>query len=512
METFIIFTSFAAKKYLFKAYEALQKIETAGITMKTKIFLIGYLFSSLMSTTYANLIPAGSNDFYYRIGGGQAIPMPAYVDTNSVPLEVDGNIGLGYNCGVFNPKVSITNSLNSLKNSFQNITTEVMQHATAAVTEFPLYILARANPSLYNLINNGLLGARKDLEISTKSCEVMQQEIAVGQNPYTHWASISMGDDWKYRMGDAMSQQRDESNADGVDDSPNADINQVKTLVANDNGSQGVPWVQGIQTRGSLHAGGLGQPPLQVIRDTSIAGYNVILQHGRADNDTNPPVRNNDNAGLVDNFASPLIASNWIVNVVGDEEITTYPNGDKKSTPGMGLLPETQKMTAMLTQKLTALVDGNQPLNLANLKAVSAPRVLMNEAVIETLRRKPAVLQSILINKIAQEAAAARIIDKAQLSLQILEEGSFVPAIYSNKAAEVQIQTAAKRLRLAIQDLLFNTKVNQQLVANTITELMQSSDAEETQATRVQAGATPSPEINNGAVAEQQSSTQGGGL
>jgi hypothetical protein len=134
------------------------------------------------------------------LGGGLDIPMPANENTTSIPLNVESNIGLSYNCGVFDPKLSITNSLNDIESSFQNIEQSIVQNATSAIAEFPLNAIARADTNLYNLFNNALLGARKDLEISTISCQVMQNEIGQGKNPYTDWALLSMSNDWKYHM------------------------------------------------------------------------------------------------------------------------------------------------------------------------------------------------------------------------------------------------------------------------------------------------------------------------
>lgn len=87
---------------------------------------------------HADLIPTDNNTFYYKMGGGQDIPVPAYSGAASVPLHVDANVGLGYDCGLFNPKLSITNSLNAIENSFQNIEQGVVQNATAAIAEFTL--------------------------------------------------------------------------------------------------------------------------------------------------------------------------------------------------------------------------------------------------------------------------------------------------------------------------------------------------------------------------------------
>jgi integrating conjugative element protein (TIGR03755 family) len=406
--------------------------------------VLSLLLAATPVLTSADLIPTGNNPLYYKMGGGQETPMPAYNGAASVPLHVDADVGLGYNCGLFNPQLSITNSLNAIKNSFQNIEQSVMANATAAIAEFPMYALSRADPDLYNLLNNGLLGARRDLELSTKSCQAMQSEIAQGKNPYTDWATLSMGNDWKYRMSLANNSLR--AGANGTEDN-NSDINLVNQQVAQDNGDNGIPWVHGANIgRSGAYAGGQGQPAIFVIHDVSIAGYNVILQSGRNYDDTSPPARTDANAHLVDAWSNPTLAADWIVNVLGDEKITTFAGGDKQSTPGVGLLTANQQLAAQFIQQLQSLVAAQTPSDLKNLQAVSAPGVMINAAVIQAIQQKEPVTQAIIINKLAQEIATAKLIDQGLLARQIVLEGSQVPAVYSNKAAQEATQRALSRL------------------------------------------------------------------
>lgn len=443
--------------------------------MKKIIYKSAILSAALLSfnISYAQLVPTGNDNFYYQVGGGQDIPMPAYLDTNAVHLSAELNIGLGYNCGVFNPALSIMNSLNNIKNSFENISQSIVANATGAIAEFPMYLIARANPTLYDLLNNGLLGAREDLNISTKSCEVMQNQIGTGQNPYTDWGTISMGDDWKYHMSLAQS-----ASQNGWAGDSNSDLNQVKQSVQKDAGKNGIAWVQGVSLHGSKYAGGVSQPIINVIQDTMIAGYNVTLQSGRDMDDTSPPARTSDNDHLVSTWSSPVIAAQWIVNVVGDYKITTYNGGDKGATPGVGLLPQTQTLTQTITQNLTDLVTGASSITISNLQAVSAPRVIINEAVINAIRAETPVMQSILIGKISQQAATAKVIDSALLARQLLQAGSQVPAIYGNQPAQEDINATLKKLDSSINDLLFDVRVNKELVSSTVSSLLENSHSE----------------------------------
>ena len=463
------------------------------------IFIL-ILFLTLIATTinaYADLIPTNDNPFYYKMGGGQSIASPAFNGAQSVPLRVEGDVGLGYNCGLFNPKLSITNSLNAIQNSFQNIQQSVVSNATGAITQFPMYAISRADPSLYNLLNNGLLGAREDLKFSTKSCQQMQSEISKGQNPYNDWLQASMGNDWKYKMSMANGMKLKKASGDNS----GSDINQVKADVEQTNGDNGVPWVHGSNIgRNGNYAGGRGQPPVMVIRDTAIAGYNVILQSGRDYDDTSAPSKNNANSHLVETWVNPTAAADWITNVLGDEKVTTYAGGDKQSSPGVGLLPDNQVITQKVTSDLQNLVSGLQTISLENLKTISAPGVMINTAVINAIRQKPPVTQSILINKLGQEVATAKAIDKALLARQILQEGSQVPAIYGNRAAQDTLKNSISHLDKAIDTLLFNVRVRKELVSDTASQLLNTTQTEQINNSTIQPSGGENPVMEQGAI------------
>jgi integrating conjugative element protein (TIGR03755 family) len=454
-----------------------------------------YLVSPL---AHAELIPTGDSSFYYQMGGGQPIPVPAYNGAASVPLHVDGDVGLGYDCGVFNPKLTIINSINGIKNGFQSLEQQALNNAKGAVMELPMYAIARADPSLYDLLNNALMGAREDLTASTKSCQTMQNQIAQGQNPYIDWATLSAGNDWQYHMNLASLAT---ASAAGDSDNNNADINQVSAQVAQDNGTTGVPWVQGINTgKNGLYAGGQGQPPIKVIYDTSVAGYNVALQSNRNYDDTSAPAKTDANAHLVNTWANPTLAAQWITNVLGDEIITTYNSGNKQSSPGVGLLPSNQTLTQTVMQNLQNLVSGQSQLTLENLKAVSAPGVMINNSVIAAIKTKSPVTQAILIQKLSQEVATAKIIDEALLAKQLLEEGSQVPPIYSNKPAQKAIDDAIRRLDQAINNFLFNVNVRKQLVSDTVSQLLENTQVQAIQHSTVQASSPPATPLSQGAL------------
>ena len=142
----------------------------------------------------ADLIPpsAGDNSLYYKIGGGSNYILPPVQSSNSIVLNTDADLGAGYSCGAFNPMDSIKNTFNNFKNSVDNIEQNTITNMQGSVAEIPAYMLAQADQNLYNMINNTLLGAHNQIDISTKACQQIKQEIAQGKNPYQNLINTSV--------------------------------------------------------------------------------------------------------------------------------------------------------------------------------------------------------------------------------------------------------------------------------------------------------------------------------
>jgi len=232
------------------------------------------------------------------MGGGSDFAMPPVSDT-TIRIHSKADLGLGNSCQSYNPALSITNSINDLKSASDNLEQSVVASATGGLVQLPTYLLAQANPTAYNLLNNALINAHNKLAITTKSCETVKNQISNGKNPYQDWGTIAVGDQWKKQLS--------------LTSKSEADINQSKKEIEAHGGENGVSWVQGnIDSDGSIHAGGKGQPPVHVIGDTVKAGFNVMLNR---DLQSNADIQTEEMAQY---FRNPRAASYWLTSVVGD--------------------------------------------------------------------------------------------------------------------------------------------------------------------------------------------------
>lgn len=63
---------------------------------KTILWLLPFTLSGVVLMSGAAIIPANNSDFYYKIGGGQDVPLPAFYDTKYYSIKAEGEIGLGF--------------------------------------------------------------------------------------------------------------------------------------------------------------------------------------------------------------------------------------------------------------------------------------------------------------------------------------------------------------------------------------------------------------------------------
>jgi len=405
------------------------------------------LLSVWMSSAHADaLIPnEAASPLYYQLGGGQSLRLPTFQDQAHYPFGASAAYDGGYNCQAFNPAVSLTETVNQLQDSLSNAKAAVITNLTAAVGHLPMYLLARANPTLYNLLNNALIEASESVLLSTKSCETLKRETAEGINPYQQWGSLALSDHWQQEIHLATH-------------SGAGDVHAAEQTINETSGDAGIPWVQGIPDGQIKRAGGQAQPPIAVLHDTSLAGYNVVLN--RALDDDSIPVESS--ALLVTTWADPIEAADWITRVLGETTIQTCQQTDcgSHARAGQGLLSElfdcdqTHCVDHIETQ-LLALVEADPPWSMADLHALSSVGFSVSPAIIHALQALSPLEQTLTIQRLAQTLAVQHTLDNALLARRLLLTGSRVPTLNENQPAQQVIQAALSELREAMDELLF---------------------------------------------------------
>ena len=399
---------------------------------------------------HAAQAPTEDSLWYYEIGGAEPVSAPANPSVVSVTLGGSAQLGLGYSCGKFDPVAAVTHTLNDISAGVDNMMNAMTAAASAAIAALPALILQRANPGLYDMFQNALLQAEETMQLATKSCEQMEAEIAAGKNPYADLITLSKGNDWKVQMGI------------GGNDAVTA-----KESVETANGDNGVPWVGG-------QAGGTGQPVLQFTGDIVKAGYNINMNRPVTAAGPVPPAAS---TRLSEIWSTPTDARNWVVDVVGENIVTTCDTCRKDSIPGTGLLPKLHQESATVTTDLQNLVSGATSLTLTNLEDVTAPGIAITRQVIEAIREMPATEQGLIVGRLVAEISTARTVEKALYARRLLLTGRQVPEVYATEVAREHADTSIAELDKEIDSLLFETRVRREVVSDTIAVLLQRAAA-----------------------------------
>ena len=418
--------------------------------------------------------PTEDGYWYYEIGG--AAPVSAPANPSVVAVTVGGSLDLsaGYSCAAFDPVLAVTHTLNEIKTGAEDMLDAMTQAATSAIASLPALILQRANPGLYDLFQNALLKAEERVSLATRSCEQMETEIARGRNPYADLIVLSKGNDWKRQMGIGGN-----------------DAITAKDSVETNNGANGVPWIGG-------SAGGSGQPVIRFTGDVVQAGYNLNMNRPIG---ASAPIPAGSGSRLADVWTSPAAASGWVVDVVGENIVTTCDTCRKDAVPGTGLLPKLHGEAGAVTVELQNLVSGAAPPTLANLEYVTAPGVAVTRQVIEAIREMPAADQGLVIGRLVSEISTARTVEKALYARRLLLTGRQVPEVYATDVAREHADRSIEELDREIESLLFETRVRREVVSDTATVLLEQAAARRLEALNTpETGPVDARPLRNGRV------------
>ena len=391
--------------------------------------------------------PSDDSLFYYKIGGGRDIAIPPSLNITTIDLSLSGQAS-ALSCSGFDPMVAIESSLENLRNGVDNAVNAIELAATAAIANLPGYILQKANPGLYDLFQNALLRANESFSLATKSCERIQYEIANNTNPFDEWITVSWGDSWKRSVGIGGANIHDA--VDDAEDAPN----------------EGIEWV------GGLRAGGVNQPPIRVLSDVAKAGLNILSQR--------PPETSSNlpgSAPLAQHFAGPNAVDRWINNVLGEIEVGLCDSCTKGTRPGKGLIPYIEETTEDIVQLLVDLVSGSTQPTRVNLEQVEAPGIAVTLQVILAIRNQSPDEISIVINKLGQEIAEARVMEEAMIIRRLLLAGRKEGYVAANEIAQQEVIQALDELESEISNVIFEKDARDKFVTSTVVELLLRDNA-----------------------------------
>ena len=180
---------------------------------------------------------------------------------------------------------------------------------------------------------------------------------------------------------------------------------------------------------------------------------------------------------------------------------------------GHGLLPwvtscqaDKDNCSDTIRDDIANLVTSNLVMTKANLTKVSAEGIAISPEVIDSIRAMDVTQQKIIINKLAQEIAVQRVIDKAFIAKNILTTGAQVPIIAANHPAQVIIGQAITNLDNDIRSLSFESQIRKQNMSGTITETLKFSNQQQQSIIRASSASSSNSWMEKGAIQQGTSS------
>ncbi len=414
---------------------------------KGTITIIGALLAALsLPASAASAPPTATQRWYYEIGGASPISKPVNPMATSITLGAAGSLNLSYSCGRFDITATVSNLFTNVASSLQNV---LQATVTGAIAALPLYILQRARPGLYELFQTYIADFTRKFNLALKSCEDFERQILAGKDPYAGWLAYAKANRWR---------QEQAAGNDAIN---------AKTNVETAGGDLGLPWI------GGTNAAGAGQPPVQVIRGATRAGYNLALNRLPTDT-TPPPVTPGAAPRLVELFPTPAAAEEFSVRVLGDEVIRTCDGCTREATSGHGLAVELETERTAVATDLATLLSGTSTPTYADLQTVAAPGVAISARVIEGLRGLPDEQRAILAGRLATEIATSRAVEKALAVRRLLLTARREPNIQGNKEALERIDKAVAELEREVDNVLYETRIRREIstaAAGTILDL-----------------------------------------
>ncbi len=380
-----------------------------------KLCVLIIMLFALSFDLQAEPLPSSIGPIYYKIGGGRVggRPLTGY---RTIRIDASYSASFGYSCGKFNPHETVSRMINQIKEQVRQLPQQLETAFTSALVSLPGYLFKREYPGLYGIITKTLDDSFNLFEVSMKSCKQIEREMSTmgkDHNPYQNLMRASVAEKWEFEAGVGSG----------------LTIDQIDQEVNEEAGRDGVRWLDGVKYAG------LDQDPIRFNRDLTIAGYNTLIgrspEHSSSSDISAPDAPFSDHY-LVDVWATPLEAANFLVEIVGETELKTAEGEDTVTKPGMGIRPFVQSMTESIDAALWRVVNLNEWEDIRALDSLG-----VSGAIVESIRKQDVYVRNMMVAKMAGEMAVAETQERVQLIRQLLNAGLKDANLTASKAASI---------------------------------------------------------------------------
>jgi predicted XRE-type DNA-binding protein len=165
------------------------------------------------------------------------------------------------------------------------------------------------------------------------------------------------------------------------------------------------------------------------------------------------------------------------------------------------LIPYIEQTTEDVVQLLVNLVSGATQPTRVNLEAVEAPGIAVTLQVIKAIGNQSPDEISIVINKLGQEIAEARVMEEAMIIRRLLLAGRKEGYVSANRIAQREVAQALEELESEISNVIIDKDTRGKFVTSTVVELLLRDNAIRQSSVNTPASVPKDPRpIKNGGV------------
>jgi len=389
---------------------------------------------------------------YYRTGGGLATSMPVVQRRLPQQTVQRKKAIFGLTCNGFDPRISIANMMNEMKNGAQDTYNEILGTVKGTMINMPGMILQRSWPDWYSEFRRNFRAKYAKYNRAIQACNRTLSSIQKnGSTP--PFFSIS-----QQEQLEIWNDQRKKGIVDPV---------KIKAEALKQQGQKGVAW-----TCGEI-AGGKGQAAMYLMAGPIQTGYNELI--GRACNAKAQKIKRKKGERLDDlsvMFPTYVEAQQWAKRVFGEQVFNScssigcqvksqgakLTSGDK--SPGIGILKEINFEKERVFKQLKIMVFSKNsnvvtPENLRKITEFSAP---LHPKHITILREAFTPHDRVSkIWRVASEIATQKVLMKTRAVWRMLIYGQRDPNVASfydkNNSALNPLKIVERELKVIEQDI-----------------------------------------------------------
>ncbi len=352
------------------------------------------------------------DDFFYKLGGGRAIPRGA---SGYVTYRIGARFTVtpGYSCGRFSLEQNLEQALNRIRDQIQGLPDQLGMAATGMISSLPMYLVKNYAPDIYGILMWNLDQSIELFRFQYKTCETLEAEIMKNNeeyNPYATAMRVAVMNQWEFG-----------ANGGGT-------IDQTARNIQERPGRDGFNFL----------GNGRGTPsnPIALKHDLMVLAYNNRVGRINDPLDTTRPA-GHDHDALVQTWPTPQHAADWVVAATGEFWLVVDQSTPKQSAPGIGLRPEIDTLTDNYAMALTNAVELSDFHDLDLLEQTVPQRLRISDRVIKSLRNLPNDKQALAIERLASDTAVALVKNKVDLATTLFRSAMQDPDIATSQIASI---------------------------------------------------------------------------